>query len=158
MGRKPMTFPTRSLVALAMIFALAGCMSAASHRSAVTDASGDRLTVGAVQRDIDVGMSGAEVAEILGSPNIVTTDEQRREVWIYDKIATDSAFSNSSGSASSSVFGIPNIGGGFLAGSGRATASSAAGAESTSQRTLTVVIKFDDDGLVRDYGYHTSRF
>lgn len=153
-----MTTPIRSFVALAAILALAGCQSAASHRSDVSDTSGDRLTVGSVQRDIEIGMSGAEVAEVLGSPNIVTTDEQRREVWIYDRISTQSAFSTSAGSVGSSVFGIPFIDGGFVAGAGRATASGAAGAQDTSQRTLTVVIKFDEAGLVRDYGYHTSRF
>ena len=103
-------------------------------------------------------MSGAEVAQVLGSPNVVTTDELRREVWIYDKISTQSAFSNSSGSASSVVGGIPFISGGFVAGAGRATTSGSSGAQDTSQRTLTVVIKFDDAGFVRDYAYHTSRF
>ena len=33
-----------------------------------------------------------------------------------------------------------------------------AGATSTSQRTLTVVIKFDDGGLVRDFSYYASQF
>ena len=153
-----MATPIRTLVAFAATLALLGCQSAAYHRSDVSDTSGDRLSVGAVQRDIELGMSGAEVAEVLGSPNIVTTDEQRREVWIYDRISTQTAFSNSSGSVGSSVFGIPFIDGGFVAGSGRGTASGSAGAQDTSQRTLTVVIKFDDAGLVRDYGYHTSRF
>ena len=98
------------------------------------------------------------MAEALGSPNVVTTDEQRREVWIYDKISTQSAFSESSGSASSVVAGAPFISGGVIGGAGRATASGSAGASDTSQRTLTVVIKFDEAGLVRDYAYHTSRF
>lgn len=153
-----MTTPTRTFVALAATIALFGCQSAAYHRSDVSDTSGDQLTVGTVQRDIAIGMSGAEVAEVLGSPNVVTTDEERREVWIYDKISTQSAYSNSAGSAGANVLGIPFLDGGFLAGTGRATASGSAGAQDTSQRTLTVVIKFDEAGLVRDYGYHTSRF
>jgi outer membrane protein assembly factor BamE (lipoprotein component of BamABCDE complex) len=66
----------------------AGCMSASEHRAAVEEPAGERLTVGTVQKEIRVGMSGAEVAAVLGSPNIVSTDEERREVWIYDKIAT----------------------------------------------------------------------
>lgn len=153
-----MTIFTRSMLVVAATATLLGCQSAADHRRDVTDDSGDRVTVGTVQRDIEVGMSGAEVAQVLGSPNIVTTDEQRREVWIYDRIATESAFSNSSGSATSSVFGIPFISEAFIAGSGSATSSGSAGAQSTSQRTLTIVIKFDEAGAVRDYGYHTSRF
>ncbi len=49
----------------------------------------DRLTVGRVQGEVKVGMSAAQVAELLGSPNIVTTDDKRHEVWIYDKVSTD---------------------------------------------------------------------
>lgn len=146
------------MAVLAAAVALTGCQSAAYHRQDVSDTTDERLTVGTVQRDIEVGMSGAEVAQLLGSPNVVTTDEQRREVWIYDKISTQTAFSNSSGSASSVVAGIPFISGGLVGGAGSATTSGSAGAQDTSQRTLTVVIKFDDAGLVRDYAYHTSRF
>ncbi len=149
---------TRIIVVLAAALAVVGCQSAADHRRDVSDASGDRLTVGTVQRDIEFGLSGAEVAEILGTPNVVTTDEERREVWIYDRVSTQTAFSNSSGSAAASVFGIPSLSRGFLAGAGTASVSGSAGAQETSQRTLTVVIKFDEAGLVRDYSYHASRF
>lgn len=87
-------------------------------------------------------MSSAEVAQVLGSPNIVSTDEERREVWIYDKIATDYAQSSSSGGVNILILGV----------------GASAGASSTSQRTLTVIIKFDNVGKVRDFAYHTSRF
>jgi len=33
-----------------------------------------------------------------------------------------------------------------------------AGGASKSQRTLTIIIKFDEDEKVRDFAYHTSRF
>ena len=135
---------SRNPVFLALLTALllTGCQSAGSHRAAVQDDSTDRMTVGKVQREIRVGMSGAEVAQVLGSPNIVSTDEQRREVWIYDKIATDRAQSSSSGGVSILILG----------------AVSSAAASSTSQRTLTVIIKFDNEGKVRDFAYHTTRF
>lgn len=122
--------------------ALAGCMTAAEHAADVQGAGTDKLTVGTVQKEIHVGMSGAEVASVLGSPNIVSTDEERREVWIYDKIASDVTYSKSSGGGSVLLLG----------------GSRSAGAASTSQRTLTVVIKFDDQKKVRDFAYHTSRF
>jgi hypothetical protein len=35
---------------------------------------------------------------------------------------------------------------------------SEAGASSTTQKTLTVIIKFDKSGRVRDFAYHTSKF
>jgi outer membrane protein assembly factor BamE (lipoprotein component of BamABCDE complex) len=105
----------------------------------VQDDKGDRITVGTVQRKINVGMSSAEVAQTLGSPNIVSTDEERREVWIYDKIATDTVYSNSDAGIKFLTVG-------------------SSGAKSTNQRTLTIIIKFDKDGKVRDFAYHTSSF
>lgn len=113
-----------------------------------------RLRVGKVQREIHVGMSGAQVTEVLGAPNIVSTDENRREVWIYDKIATEVSYSKSEGGITSLLFGAGgSLGGGLLGNTGQA-----AGAASQSQRTLTVVIKFDENKLVRDFSYHQSSF
>ncbi len=133
---------SRSTFCLSLLAAslLIGCTAPASyHRQEVQDDTGDKLTVGTVQKEIRKGMSGAEVAAALGSPNIVSTDEKRREVWIYDKIATDL------------VFSVSDAGLKFLT---RGTA----GAKTTSQRTLTVIIKFDENKMVRDFAYHTSRF
>ena len=131
---------------------LTGCMTASEHRSAVQDDSGQKLTVGVVQKEIKVGMSGAGVLEVLGSPNIVSTDDQRREVWVYDKIATDYAYSNSGGGALILGF-ASNV---LLGGGGSYNQN--AGAASTSQRTLTIIIKYDDDSKVRDFAYHSSSF
>ena len=135
--------------AIAVVF-LSGCMMTPQHRRAVRDDSGDRMTVGKVQKEIRVGMSGAEVAQVLGSPNIVSTDEERREVWIYDKISTETAYSTSEGGVASLILvGLTDV---FLGGGGGLSGSS--GASSTSQRTLTVIIKFDEDKKVRDFAYH----
>jgi hypothetical protein len=87
-------------------------------------------------------MSGADVITALGSPNVVTSDELRRENWVYDKISTDTVESRSSGGASILILG----------------AGSDAGARSTTQRTLTIVIKFDENKLVRDFAYRQSSF
>jgi outer membrane protein assembly factor BamE (lipoprotein component of BamABCDE complex) len=133
---------------------LLGCASAADHRAAVQDPVGNELTVGTVQKEIRVGMPGGEVAAVLGSPNIVTTDELRREVWIYDKVSTDYAYSNSNGGISSLIIGW----GGSAAGLGGGSYNSAAGAASKTQKTLTIIIKFDEKGLVRDFAYNTSKF
>ena len=104
--------------------------------------SEEELTVGTVQREIRIGMSAAEVAEVLGSPNIVTTDEERREVWIYDKISSEVSHSERGGYGTLIIIG----GGG------------SSGEKSTSQKTLTIIIKFDEENKVRDFAYHTSRF
>ncbi len=128
---------------------LAGC-TASDHVQDVRAEDADRLTVGTVQREIRIGMSGAEVAEVLGSPNIVTTDEERQETWIYDKISSEVAYSRSGGAIVGLLFS--SSGGGLGAG------GKSAGASSTSQRTLTVVIRFDENNMVRDFSYHSSSF
>jgi outer membrane protein assembly factor BamE (lipoprotein component of BamABCDE complex) len=147
------------LLALVASVSVGGC-SAQRHAQDVeaANAAANRLTVGTVQREVRVGMSGAEVATVLGAPNIVTTDEQRREVWVYDRIATTRAYSTSSGGVSALVLGAGPIGNGLGAGLGSAGYSAGAGASATTQKTLTVVIKFDPQGLVRDFAYHTSTF
>ena len=63
-------------------FILSGCSTASSHLKSVQSDKGDRVTVGKVQREIRIGMSSAQVIEVLGSPNIVSTDENRLEVWV----------------------------------------------------------------------------
>jgi outer membrane protein assembly factor BamE (lipoprotein component of BamABCDE complex) len=98
--------------------------------------------VGTVQGEIKIGLDAASVAEILGSPNIVTTDEKRREVWIYDKVSTDRVDTARSSYATLIIIGGDN----------RSSSSS------TRQRTLTVIIKFDEDKRVRDFAYNYTQF
>ena len=150
------THPSRSFllaVLAAALVPLTGCMSADQHRAAVEDNVVGRLTVGLVQKDIRTGMSGADVATVLGSPNIVTTDDQRREVWVYDKIASTVVQSASGLSFSPFILGT-----GSVLGAASGHASQSAGATSRSERTLTVVIKFDEQKRVRDFAYHASQF
>jgi outer membrane protein assembly factor BamE (lipoprotein component of BamABCDE complex) len=103
----------------------------------------DRLTVGKVQGEIKVGMPASQVAELLGSPNIVTTDDKRREVWIYDKVSTDRV-----DVANSSFAGIILIMG----------TRSSESSSSTRQRTLTIIIKYDEEKRVRDFAYNSTQF
>lgn len=131
----------RTMLLIFLVF-LIGCSTASSHRQQVRDDKGDKLTVGKVQKEIRIGMSSAEVVEVLGSPNIVSTDEERREVWVYDKIATDVSYSNNDGGV---WLILGSVGG-------------SSGATSTSQRTLTIVVKFDENSKVRDFAYHSSSF
>jgi outer membrane protein assembly factor BamE (lipoprotein component of BamABCDE complex) len=142
-----------SLAALAGLLSLSGCLSADQHRAAVPSTVADRLTVGTVQKEIRAGMSGADVATALGAPNIVTTDEQRREVWVYDKIASEVVQSSSSLKFSPFILGTGSVLG---AASGGFHQSS--GALSRTDRTLTIVIKFDEQKRIRDFAYHSSQF
>jgi len=102
----------------------------------------DRLTVGKVQGEIKVGMSGASVIEILGSPNMISTDDKRREVWVYDKVSTERMDANTSSYGTLLIIG------------GHSERSSS----STRQRTLTIIIKFDEEKKVRDFAYNYTQF
>lgn len=137
-------------VVLVSCLALCACNSAKQHAEDVRANDSDRISVGKVQREIKIGMSSADVVQALGSPNIVTTDDQRREQWVYDKISTETVHSNSSGGVAGLVF-IGDAGG--VGGYNKSSS-----ARSTSQRTLTVIVKFDKNNKVRDFAYHNSSF
>ena len=121
------------------LFISLGC---ATRRSSQTSDNSKRLTVGTVQKEIRKGMSGAEVSMALGSPNIVSTDENGNEVWIYDKLNTQKAYSGR------------EVGVWFLILGGGSSEQRV----SSSQRTLTVVVKFDSNKRVTSVSYHSSRF
>ncbi|MDJ0698774.1 MAG: hypothetical protein QNJ07_02860 [Woeseiaceae bacterium] len=145
-----MNIPKRLSLLTLFGLLLAGC-GAQHHATDVRAAEEtNRVTVGTVQREIRMGMSAAEVAEALGSPNIVTTDDQRNETWIYDKISSDVTYSRSGGTIVGLIFGG--------SGGGAGIGSTSAGSTSKSQRTLTVIIKFDENNAVRDFSYHSSQF
>jgi len=126
-----------------------GCMTASQYQQSLSSTQERKMTVGVVQKEIKKGMSQAKVAEILGSPNIVTKDKNGIETWIYDKIATEVSYSHSK-TGGLLIGGIGFVGAGI-------SGSQASGASSETQKTLTVIIKFKN-GVVYYYTYHTSRF
>jgi hypothetical protein len=127
-----------SVLVFSLALLLGGCAGVPQGEPAPQE----RLTVGKVQGEIKVGQSGADVAQILGSPNIITTDDKRREVWVYDKISTERV------EASNSSYGTLILVGGSSGGS----------RSSSTQRTLTIVIKFDEQKMVRDFSYNYTQF
>ncbi|MCX6639628.1 MAG: hypothetical protein NTW14_03985 [bacterium] len=133
--------PVLSFFALISLL-LTGCTATYHAKQTQGALNGDRITVATAQKSIKVGMSGSQVLESLGSPNIISTDEEGREVWVYDKISTEVVTSESAG-----VWFLGLVGGG-----------GGSGSRSTSQRTLTIIVKFDADKKVRDLAYHSSNF
>jgi outer membrane protein assembly factor BamE (lipoprotein component of BamABCDE complex) len=131
------------ITALLIVVTFAGCTTPAWKHARDLHSSADRnLTVGVVQRDIRKGMSASDVASALGSPNIVTKDNGDAQTWVYDKIATEASYSRDGGGL-------------FLI---LGNSDSAAGASATTQKTLTVVIKFDRNDRVSDVNYHSTKF
>ena len=130
--------------AIISTIALSGCYPTSLSDQAkdmnAAKGEGDNLSIGKVQKEIKVGMSSSDVVSVLGSPNMVTTDDKRRESWVYDKVSTESMGSASTGR---SFFWLP------------ADRNAVA---SRTQKTLTIVIKFDEKGMVRDFAYNTSKF
>ena len=133
--------PAFLFASLLAITVLTGCQSVPQQRQAMRESSEEKLTLGVAQREIREGLSQAEVAQALGSPNMVTRDADGVETWIYDKISTEFAYSNNSGGAV------------LLLGSVRGDA----GVTSRSQRTLTIILKFVD-GKVKTFTYNASSF
>ena len=118
-------------------------VSACKHpTNAGPDGDATNLTVGTVQRSITVGMPASDVVAILGSPNIVTTDEQRREVWVYDKISSNRVDTKNSFGGSIIILG----------------GSTAQKESTTTQKTLTIIIKYDEQKMVRDFAYNFTQF
>jgi outer membrane protein assembly factor BamE (lipoprotein component of BamABCDE complex) len=121
------------VIAVAAILPLVtGCTST---NTAVQE---EQMTVAKAQSEIKIGMPSSQVVEVLGSPNMVTTDDQRRETWVYDRVSQQVSSSSS---------------GAWLLIAGGSSAS-----QSSNSRTLTIIVKFDENSKVRDFSYRTSTF
>jgi outer membrane protein assembly factor BamE (lipoprotein component of BamABCDE complex) len=121
---------TASMVALALLLPL-GC------KSKPPEEEGNQLTTGVVQREIHIGMGATEVVEALGNPNIVIK-EDGRETWTYERSARNVE------TRSQGYFVV------FLFGSKESAKSS--------QKTFTLVLKFDENMKVKDFAYHATSF
>lgn len=75
---------------------MTGCSPLATVPARKVDAQ--KFGLGFVQNRIENGLSGQEVIDLLGPPNIIVSNEKGGESWIYDKISTEeesaSFFSN----------------------------------------------------------------
>jgi len=96
--------------------------------------------VGAVQREIKVGMGQPAVIEALGTPTAISTDTQQREVWTYDKVASDRVDTSKS------------VGGGIVV----VDRAASPPAGSAGLRTLTLNIYYDEQKKVREIAYNYS--
>ncbi len=97
----------------------------------------NKLTMGMVQSSVTKGANQTEITKVLGAPNIRT----------YDRISRESE------AKSMTFFGIINPISWFT-GAGTGSKSSA----STSSKSLTVIITFDDNKSVVDFAYQSLSF
>ena len=105
------------------------------------------LTVGLVQKEIKPGVSAVKVAQTLGSPNIVKkSPDTDGEMWIYDRISQV----QSDASLGITVLGLGSDVSSLLGGSTSRSESSS--------RSLTVIIKLDDQDTVKEVSYFRSSY
>ena len=106
----------------------------------------NKLTLGLVQSTVVKGANQTEIIKVLGAPNIISKDKQGRETWTYDRISRNSE------AKSGSMVGAGFFSG-FIGAGGTSKSSS-----STSSKSLTVVITFDNNKSVVDYAYQSLEF
>jgi len=113
----------------------------------------NKLTLGKVQQTLKKGMSQGEIIVALGSPNMVTSDANGLETWVYDKLSTE-VNSNSQKKSFNLLGGVigSKIGVGATGGSSSKNSNT-----SSSQKTLTVVLKFTEKKL-ETFTYNASSF
>lgn len=118
-----------------------------------TQAFAQNLTLGKIQQTVKKGVSKEKVLEELGSPNMVTGSSADQETWIYDKVSTSTQTEAKaeSGSVVGGIFlGIIGAGGQSSKASNEATTT-------TSQKTLTLIIRFKGD-IVESFATRMSSF
>ena len=150
MNRREHLLPLVLLVAATA----SGCAAPGQRVDAVRQSQdNNQLTLGKVQQTLKKGMRQDEIVAALGSPNMVTRDRNGLETWIYDKLRTEVT----SASASDRVGVIGAAGGDSAIVGGGIGQSSSAMTATRSQRSLTVILKFQDQLLV-DYAFNATSF
>ncbi len=99
-----------------------------------------KITVGSAQA-LKVGMSGTDVINALGSPNIITSDSAGGETWIYEKISKEFEFITAQ---DGSWFFSPR--------------NQSSGVSSSAERNLIVVISLDVERKLRKISYRQTSF
>ena len=142
-----------------------------------------KLTPGKVQQNVAKGMSSTEVIKALGTPNIITKDKTGKTSWVYDKVSTYHSKTNGGlnyvrmnendyvvtagvlGTAGAVAAGIAAEN--FLLGVGATVAAIGAITYAstkddyeykTEQKTLTIVLDFDENERLQNFSYMYSSF
>jgi outer membrane protein assembly factor BamE (lipoprotein component of BamABCDE complex) len=119
----------KKLLCIACLLLLAGCQAPLVVIPA-RQQQVETITLGSVQKYLKKGEPSGVVVQYLGTPNIVTSNADGTESWIYDKISTEIEYAS----------GLS---------SGVATKSS---------RTMIVVVKFDSLKRIEDVKYRQTSY
>lgn len=97
------------------------------------------LTYGTIKSKIIKGQTTqAEIVQLLGSPNIVTKNKEKMEVWTYSKQSSE---------AKSGGTGV-----------GLLVFGSQSAYSNTSASTFDLIITFDENDVVHDFSVVSSQF
>jgi hypothetical protein len=117
------------------------------------------LSYGTVTATVQKGKTTqADLLQMFGGPNISTTDSDGVETWVYERSVTQTdVASNSRSSEAAAKLGLffKSV---ELGASGSTSQSAAASSTTTSIRSLTVIVKFNQDKTVKDYSARASYF
>ena len=136
-----------------VVLAFSAVAAGAGDRSAPKDGAAS-FTLGLVQKELRAGLSQTDVAERLGAPNILTRDAAGRESWVYDKVSSEVELSSGSVGIGGLGSGVGSSFWGLLG----VTANKRSDKARSTQKTLTVVVRFSAAGTVESYSWHDSRF
>ena len=138
-----------------------------------------RLTAGKVQQNVSKGMFSTDVVKALGSPNIITKDKTGKTTWVYDRVSTYHSKTNGGLNFVRMNANDFVITGGIIAGTAAALSNSnptnflisaaAIGLATlinvqgdyeykTEQKTMTIILDFDENDKLSDFSYMYSSF
>ena len=115
---------------VASTFVVAGCQYNPLATIPARKQETQKITLGSVQSQVKVGVSSADVINALGSPNIVTTNADNTETWVFDKILSETEVASGS-------FGA---------------------VRTQTSKTLLVTIKFNKQNKVEDVKYRQTSY
>lgn len=122
--------PKSQSICLLSLFFLTSCAQAPLATIPARQKETQKITLGSVQSKIHAGVASADVIAALSSPNIVTSNQDGTETWVYDKIFSESEYAEGHDS----------------------------GVSVNSTRTLIVMIKFDKSSKVENVQYRQTSY
>lgn len=143
------------LVVFAFVILFSGCTSPSSLERPVDRndfQKGVDISYGAIKKNLKIGTSTqADVIKQFGSPNNMTYQGKGRgELWIYDRIQTESMTQTEATSAGVAFGGIAGAGGGAVGASIGSSSNRSATRSTSSVRMLTVILEFEEGGTLID--------
>jgi hypothetical protein len=120
-------------------------------RAEAQEVQKDTLSYGMVTSKVQKGITTQEeIIRLFGAPNITTINLDGEEVWMYDRISTESHSGGwSEGRRFNTFFGLGLVGNESYKGEG---------SRSSTTRTLTVIISFNKEKTVKTYSARATQF